>query len=149
MWIAFRSVDGFAKQSLTRNLGHLPLENSMRMGSQSLVCCAWCNGDPAKREPEQWLLNRMAARQGQTGEPFSEQGEGSTTLPIYCRLWDFSSDSCTKKSCAIRYSAKFLPSPKTAGQVAPLRRQRHMPDSMTTPRLERALGMFVLRKAEG
>lgn len=98
MLIAFRSADGFAKQRPTRNLGHPPLENSVRMGSQSLVCCVWRNGDPVKREPEQWLLNRMAARQGQTGEPFSEQGEGSITLPIYCRLWDFSSDSCTKKT---------------------------------------------------
>lgn len=148
MWIAFRSVDGFAKQSLTQNLGHPPLENSVRMGSQSLVCCVWRYGDPAKREPEQLLIEWPRGKDRPENHFLSK-----ARVPPPCQYiaaYGISHQiAAPKKRCAIRYSAKFLPYPKISGHIAPLRRQRHMPDSITTPRLECALGMFVLRKAEG
>ena len=48
-----------------------------------------------------------------------------------------------KKLCLIRFSAKCLPYPKDSGPAAPLRRQRHVPDSMTTLRLELAAALIA------
>lgn len=43
-----------------------------------------------------------------------------------------------KKLCRIPFSARSLPYPQASGPGAPLRRQRHLPDSITTLRLELA-----------
>ena len=48
-----------------------------------------------------------------------------------------------KKLCPIRFSAKCLPYPKASGRGAPLRRQRHVPDSITTLRLELAAALIT------
>src|SRR5205823_4273059 len=48
-----------------------------------------------------------------------------------------------KKLRLIRYSAKCLPYPKASGPAAPLRRKRHVPDSITTLRLELAAALIA------
>lgn len=97
MWIVFRSVDGFAKQSLTQNLGYPPLENSVRMGSQSLVCCVWRYGDPAKREPEQLLIEWPRGKDRPENH-FLSKARVPPPCQYIAAYWDFSSDSCTKKT---------------------------------------------------
>ncbi len=48
-----------------------------------------------------------------------------------------------KKPCLIRFSAKCLSYPKASGPAAPLRRQRHVPDSIATLRLELAAALIA------
>ena len=48
-----------------------------------------------------------------------------------------------KKLCNIRFWARSLPYPPTSGPAAPLRRQRHVPDSIATLRLELAAALIA------
>lgn len=48
-----------------------------------------------------------------------------------------------KKLCRIRFSAKCLPYLKASGPAAPLRRQRHVPDSITVLRRELAVALIA------
>ena len=48
-----------------------------------------------------------------------------------------------KKLCNTRFWARSLPYPQTSGPAAPLRRQRHVPDSIATLRLELAATLIA------